>query len=109
MKGFISALVLSSGLATVGCSLFIPKETLYLLSAKDRATQQEVRQHLGQPSFVTLTKGGQAVWGYDIQEFVQGGSSIYDMTGDWWCDNYRLTFDVSGILRDWTHTSRKCG
>ena len=102
-------LVISMTLTGSGCVLFLPKETVYLLSAKDRATQREVRQHLGQPSMVTSTKAGEALWTYHIQEFVQGGNSVWDMTGDWWCDDYTLIFNTQGILRHWTHTSQKCG
>ena len=108
MRALIHAIVLSLALVEGGCVLFLAKETRYLFSATDRATQEEVRQHLGQPLRVTSNKTGEAVWTYHIREFVQGGSNVYDMTGNWWCDGYVLTFDVSGILRDWTHTSRKC-
>ncbi len=109
MKVLVHAIGLSLILVGVGCVLFLAKETRYLLSATDRATQEEVRQHLGQPLRVTSNKTGEAVWTYHIREFVQRGPSVGDMTGDWWCDEYVLTFGVSGILQHWTHTSRKCG
>jgi hypothetical protein len=109
MRVLINAMVLSLTLVGVGCVLFLAKETRYLLSATDRATQEEVRQHLGQPLRVESNKTGEAVWVYHIREFEQGGSSVYDMTGDWWCDDYTLTFDAQGILRHWTHESQKCG
>jgi hypothetical protein len=109
MKVLIFAMVVSLTLTAGGCVLFLAKETVYLLSANNRATQHEVQQHLGQPFMATSTKAGEAVWIYHIREFVQGGNSIWDMTGDWWCDEYTLTFDAQGILRHWTHTSHKCG
>jgi hypothetical protein len=109
IKILIHAIVLNVILVGSGCALFLAKETRYLLSATNQATQQEVRQHLGQPFLITSTKAGETVWAYHIREFVQGSNNAWTMTGDWWCDEYVLTFDVSGILRDWTHTSQKCG
>lgn len=104
MKALIPAVLLSLSLTGAGCALFLPEETLYLLSAKDRATQHDVRLHLGQPSLVTTTPSGEAVWIYKIREAVEG-----DMTRSWWCDEYTLTFKVTGVLGDWTHSSQKCG
>ena len=105
----INVTILSLIVAGGGCVLFLAKETRYLLTAADRATKEEVRQHLGQPSTITPTKAGEAVWIYRIREFVQGGNNVWNMTGDWWCDEYTLTFDAQGILRHWAHTSQKCG
>jgi hypothetical protein len=109
MKALLLATVISLSGVEVGCALFIAKETRYLLSAKDRATAEEVRRHLGQPVKISYGQSGEAVWTYEIREFVQGGNSTWGMTGSWWCDEYILTFDAPEILRDWTHTSRKCG
>jgi hypothetical protein len=100
---------LSLALLGAGCMLFLAKETRYLLSATDRATQGEVRQHLGPPARVTTDKAGNAVWSYEIREFVQGGNVSYEMTGSWWCDEYTLYFDAHGVLRNWAHASQKCG
>lgn len=100
---------LSLTLLWAGCILFLAKETRYLLGATDRATQAEVQQHLGPPMTATTDKEGKAVWTYKIREFVQGGNITYEMTGSWWCDEYTLYFDAQGLLRNWTHQSRKCG
>ena len=59
MRVLINVMVLSLTLGGVGCVLFLAKETRYLLSATDRATQEEVRQHLGQPLRVTSNKLGE--------------------------------------------------
>ena len=93
----------------LGAFLFLAKETRYLLSATDRATQEEVRQHLGPPLRVTSNKTGEGVWAYRVRERVEGGNNAWTMVGVWWCDNYTLTFDPQGILRHWTHESQICG
>lgn len=105
---FIHAIVLSLIGSGIGCALFLAKETRYLLSATDRATQTEVRQHLGYPVTTTTDRDGKAVWIYQVQEFVRGSNVSYEMSGSWWCDEYILHFDTRGILRNWTHTSWKC-
>jgi len=43
MKTFIGAMCLGLMLLGASCSVLIPKETRYLESAQDRATQEEVR------------------------------------------------------------------
>ena len=108
MRVLMNATILSLTLVGVGCVLFLAKETRYLLSATDRATQEVVRQHLGQPLRVTSNKSGEAVWAYHIRELVKGGNNAWTMVGTWWCDDYTLTFDAQGILRHWTHKSRIC-
>ena len=109
MRALIHAIVLSLALVEGGCVLFLAKETRYLFSATDRATQEEVRQHLGQPLRVTSNKTGEAVWTYQVRELVKGAQVSYVMVGTWWCDDYTLTFDAQGILRHWTHNSQICG
>jgi hypothetical protein len=109
MKVFINLMILSLILVGVGCVLFLSKEARYLLSATDRATQEEVRQHLGQPLRVASNKTGEAVWAYRVRERVEGGNNAWTMVGVWWCDNYTLTFDPQGILRHSTHESQICG
>lgn len=106
MKPLLQALAAGAILAGVGCSLFIPKETLYLLSAKDRADQQQVRQQLGPPFLMTPTNAGEAVWVYQIREIERGSNNSWTAAGSW-CDEYVLTFDAQGILRHWTHKSEK--
>jgi hypothetical protein len=107
-KSHINVLILSSTIVAIGCVVFLAKETRYLLSATDRATQEEVQQYLGQPSRMTTNETGEAVWTYHIREFVQGGNNAWTMAGTWWCYNYTLTFDAHGILRHWMHESHKC-
>jgi outer membrane protein assembly factor BamE (lipoprotein component of BamABCDE complex) len=86
--------------ALVGCSLLIPKETLYLRSAQGQATQDEVQQRLGRPSLVSSTQAGEAVWVYQIREEEPG--SRWTSIG-MRCDEYVLTFDAGGVLRRWTY------
>ena len=108
IRVIINVLILSLTIVAIGCVLFLAKETRYLLSATDRATQEEVQRHLGQPSRMTTDETGEAVWTYHIREFVQGGNNAWTMAGTWWCDNYTLTFDAHGILRHWMHDSQQC-
>jgi hypothetical protein len=86
-----------------GCSLFMPKETLYLKSAQGHATQAEVQQHLGQPAVKAANQSGEAVWVYEVLEEQPGNR--WTATG-MWCDEYVLTFDEQKILRGWTHKSQ---
>ena len=88
----------------IGCSVFVPEETRYLQSAVDRATADEVREHLGTPRWVSSTATGDRLWLYEIRELEPGSQSSWSASGSW-CDEYRLVFDQSGVLRQWTHTS----
>ena len=108
MRVIVNALILSLTIVAIGCVLFLAKETRYLLSATDRATQEEVQQYLGQPSQMTIDETGEAVWTYHIREFVQGGNNAWTMARSWWCDDYTLNFDEHGIFRHWMHESQKC-
>ena len=100
--------VLCLALLGVGCSLFLPKETLYLESAKDRATQEEVQQQLGKPKLVASTKDGRPIWVYQVLFEDSGSQNKWGAPGTW-CDEYVLTFDQQGILRSWTHKSEGHG
>ena len=104
----IYTMVFSLTFLDVGCVLFLAKEMRYLLSATDRSTQEDVRQHLGQPLRITVNKTGEAVWAYRVRERVEGGNNAWTMEGVWWCDDYTLAFDAHGILRHWTHRSEIC-
>jgi hypothetical protein len=70
----------------------------------DRATQDEVRQHLGPPGLTAAAPVGATVWIYEIRELEPGSQSTWSTAGSW-CDRYVLTFDSEGILREWTHKS----
>lgn len=89
-------------LAVSGCTLFEGKETTFLRSAQDRATQEEVRQQLGPPQFTTSTQSSESVWVYQVQA-QQSGSRI--TAPGLWCDEYILTFDSQAVLRRWTRRS----
>ncbi len=106
MKVLIQTAALSLVLVAMGCGLFLAKETVYLKSAQDRATMQEVQQHLGKPRFVASSGAGEKVWVYQVRELEKGGNDSSTMAGSW-CDEYVLTFDKQGILRRWTHQSQK--
>lgn len=87
---------------TAGCSLFIPKESRYLKVAQGQATSEEVQRQLGTPIERTSVPTGEALWRYEVLE--EQPTHRGTPTG-FWCDDYRLTFDASGVLRHWTHRS----
>ena len=87
-------------LTVSGCTLLEGKETTFLRSAQDRATQEEVRQRLGPPQFTTSTQSSESMWVYQVRE-QQPGSRVN--APGLWCDEYVLTFDSQGVLRRWTH------
>lgn len=87
---------------TAGCSLFVPKESRYLKVAQGQATSDEVQRQLGTPIERTSMPTGERLWRYEVLE--EQPSHRGTPTG-FWCDDYRLTFDTSGVLRHWTHRS----
>jgi hypothetical protein len=104
MQRLIPVIVCSFVSLLIGCSVFLPKETVYLKSAVDQATQEEVRQQLGEPHSMTSMETGEALWLYEIRELEPGSQSSWSAAGSW-CDQYRLVFDEGGVLRQWTHHS----
>lgn len=102
-RGAVAFLVLiCMAILSLGCALFIPKETRYLRSAEHRATQDQVRQELGVPAVISSNDSGEAVWVYQVREEEPG--SRWTSSG-LWCDEYVLTFDRDRVLRQWTHRS----
>ena len=53
---------------TVGCSLFIPKESRYLKVAQGQATSDEVQWQLGTPIERTSVPTGEVLWRYEVLE-----------------------------------------
>jgi hypothetical protein len=104
---FGAALVILVGLG-LGCEVFVAKETLYLHGAQDRATQEEVRQHLGNPHLTSTSKDGDPIWVYQVYLQDPGTQNVWGTPGTW-CDEYVLTFDKQGVLRRWTHKSEGHG
>lgn len=89
-------------LTVMGCAMVEPKETAYLRTAQDRATQEEVRQRLGPPTLTAATQTGEALWVYQIRTQQPGNRTT---APGMWCDEYVLTFDDQAVLRRWTHRS----
>lgn len=87
-------------LIALGCAMVEPKETAYLRTAQDRATQEEVRQRLGPPTLTAATQTGAARWIYQIRTQQPGNRTT---APGMWCDEYVLTFDDHAVLRRWTH------
>jgi outer membrane protein assembly factor BamE (lipoprotein component of BamABCDE complex) len=104
MKPLSCALFVSLLAFVSGCSLVTPKETRYLQSAQGQATQEEVRQNLGAPRITKTSQAGEAIWIYEVREVEPGAQNSWAAAGSW-CDEYALTFDRNGVLREWTHNS----
>jgi hypothetical protein len=90
------------------CAVLVPKETHYLETAQNRATQEEVRQRLGKPHQMATGKAGESIWVYQIYTEDPGPNNPWGTAGTW-CDEYVLTFDKEGILRQWTHKTEGHG
>ncbi len=104
MKTMLQIAILGLFVPMAGCSLVIPKETRYLEFAQDRATQEDVRQELGDPQRTAVTQDGELVWVYEVRQLEPGSQNTWATTGSW-CDEYMLRFDANGVLRQWTHKS----
>jgi outer membrane protein assembly factor BamE (lipoprotein component of BamABCDE complex) len=105
MRILMQAALVGMALVGPGCSLLTDKEVLYLQSAENRATQEEVRQRLGRPQLVVPTNTGESVWVYEVRDLEPGSQSTWSTKGSW-CDEYVLTFDTDGVLRAWTHKTQ---
>lgn len=108
MKTLMRTLFVWLALLVAGCSVLIPKETRYLESAQDRATQEEVRHKLGPPKYTAATPAGEPVLVYQIMWQDPSNQNSWGAPGTW-CDEYVLTFDRLGVLRHWTHKSEGHG
>jgi hypothetical protein len=108
VQALMRTILVGLALLGAGCTVFVAKETLYLESAQDRATQEEVRQRLGVPKFTANASDGRPIWVYQVYYEDPGPANKWGAAGTW-CDEYVLTFDAQGILRSWTHKSEGHG
>jgi hypothetical protein len=104
MNRFIASMACSLAISMGGCSLFMARESTYLLTAENLATQTDVRDHLGQPHRASALPNGEVLWVYEIRDLEPMSQSSWSTLGSW-CDEYRLRFDRGGILRQWSHAS----
>ncbi|MBX3237872.1 MAG: hypothetical protein KF814_17145 [Nitrospiraceae bacterium] len=104
MNRFLSVLGVGLVLMVDGCAFFIPKESVYLRVAAGKATQEDVQSQLGKPRSVTVLSDGEAQWLYEVRDLEPMSQSSWSTLGSW-CDEYRLTFDGTGVLREWSHAS----
>lgn len=82
--------------ALLACSQF---ETGYFQSKVDQVTQEVVASRYGAPHKTDELPGGRAVWTYFDRGSSTAGYGGYAPTAP--CKAYLLTFDQSGVLRDW--------
>jgi hypothetical protein len=108
MNAIAKAILIGMVVLGAACAVFVAKETRYLESAQDHATQEQVRQQLGKPYQVATSKNGNPIWVYHVYYEDPGLYNPWGTAGTW-CDEYVLTFDKEGILRDWTHKSEGHG
>ncbi len=94
--------VMTAVVGLTGCAVFEGKESTYLRSAHNRATQEEVKQRLGPPALTKTGPAGESILVYQVRAQQPGGRSY---APGMWCDEYVLTFDGQAILRQWTHKS----
>lgn len=97
-------LLMGVGVIVSGCAVLEVKETQYLKSVEGKASQAEVRKELGAPRVTTETPDGGSTWVYEVRQLEPGSQNSWASTGSW-CDEYTLTFDKAGVLRQWTHHS----
>ena len=71
-------------------------EHSYLEQATDHATQAEVGQRFGQPTWKQTTNTGDTLWLYQREG---GGTGARDFTP--LCQQTWLTFDQDQVLRKW--------
>lgn len=102
MKLSLSAGMLSVGLLLAACGSLQTREAAYLNEARGRASQTEVREHLGAPQATSAAEGGETVWVYEKRE--QQACNRYSAPGTW-CEQYVLTFDRQSVLQRWTQRS----
>lgn len=85
-----------------GCAIVQGKESAFLRTADGYATQDEVRQKLGLPSSMTVSRSGEAIWIYRIWDWQPGNRLTAPGA---WCEEYVLGFDRQTVLQEWTHES----
>ena len=101
MNRFLGTVLIGLILLHTGCALIESKEVVYLKSAQDHATQDEVRQQLGTPKFAATSPAGEPILVYQVLTEDPGTQNQWGTPGTW-CDEYVLTFDKQGVLRRWT-------
>ena len=91
--------------AAAALSLFfvscVPWQWEYLITATDRATQDEVRQKMGAPNLTKSLDGIESIWTY---RYEVSSSFLFrrgDMIGGSPCIEYVLDFDATHVLRYW--------
>jgi len=89
-----------------GCAFVEPKESAYLRTAQNHATQDEVRQQLGPPRLTKPLEAGGSVWVYQFWAHEYGDRV---KASGAWCDEYFLTFDSQAVLRRWDHQVHRHG
>ena len=91
-------MLVASLFVLTSCGLFQPWQVAYLKTAVDHATVEEVAQRMGPPRLTIPLTSGDTLWRYRNCEYQAGDLEV---SGRWWCDNYKIRFDKDHILREW--------
>lgn len=67
MMEMLRLAVTSITIFAMGCGLFLPKETRFLMSARHHATQNEVKEKMGEPIRSQVTPNGDTMWVYHVR------------------------------------------
>ena len=79
----------------------------YLEAGINTLTMDKVTKKLGPPHQTGVPQDGSTVWRYQYKRrYVR--STTYRMYWASRCEEYILTFDENGVLRQWNRLSREC-
>jgi len=106
MKRALGLSMLGLALVLSGCATGKTPQAAYLETAQNYATQDEVKQQLGPPRLTKPLETGGSVWVYESYGWFGGDRNT---PGQFWCDQYSLTFDPQAVLRQWNYRwIRRC-
>ncbi len=96
----VAGLAAALAAGAVACSTW---QADYLRANVAKATQADVRQHLGQPSLTRSLEGGGSEWLYHYMAGTLYAEIIEGHVGGQRpaCTEYLLTFDERNVLSDW--------
>lgn len=98
---------LGLGIVALSLAACLPAQWEYLGRATGQATQQEVKEKLGEPHQAKALPDQTQVWTYRYQATTWFSGWRGDDMGKSPCTEYVLTFDAKQVLSYWTR--KPCG